>query len=322
MSLATATRLGRPLMGGAFDLTGVTSADEARVAAGLAWEPIHRPLYVDLPDDQGLAHMAKERAVVRSDNYAQFGVVGDQHQSIGNADFFDFADVILREADMTWEDASPVGGALNGGRMPFLCIQLGEDVQVGGIDAVGCALLLVNGHVGNSKFRGVVNPIRLGCGNQVRASIAALGMASFSIQHSGDIAEKVVKARKGLAITGKYMREFAAMADRLADIDFSFSDFGDFVDNLLPIADDAGDRAKKTNADQKGALRLNWLRTETLTDELKRTAWGALNVVTEVIDHGDMGRKSSVPLAERRVQSIQFGTGAGLRDRAYALLGA
>ena len=45
----------RRLMGSAYDLSGATSAAEARVLAGLEWDAIHRPLYVDLPNDQGLA---------------------------------------------------------------------------------------------------------------------------------------------------------------------------------------------------------------------------------------------------------------------------
>lgn len=323
MSTATATQapLGRRLMGGAYDLSGVTSAAEAQAAAGLDWEPILRPLYVDLPADGGLALVEKERGVIRSDNAEMFGAVGREYQLLSNAEFFDFADVLLTEADTTWTAADPVGGSLAGGKQPFLCLQLGEGVQVAGQDAVNCAVLLSNGHVGNSKFVGVVNPLRVACGNVVRSSLKRLGLASFSIQHSGDIAAKVAEARQGLAITSAYMQEFAAMADRMAAIDFGASEFDDFLAELLPIADDAGDRAKVTNAAQRGTFRLNWLNTTTLTDDLKRTAWGALNVVTEVLDHGDLDvRKSKVPAAERRMRSAQFGSGAGMRDRAYRLL--
>lgn len=324
MSTATITRpLGRRLMGGAYDLSGVTSAHEAQVAAGLDWEPMHRPIYVDMPNDAGLALAEKERAVVRSDNGEMFGVVGREHQIISNADFFAFADLLLAEADTTWVQADPVGGALAGGKQPFLCLQLGEGVQIAGQDAVNCALLLSNGMVGNSAFRGNVAPLRLACGNQVRAGLKALGIAEFSIQHSGDIAQKVAEARKGLAITSAYMREFAAMADRMADVDFGLTEFDGFLAELLPIAEDAGDKAKKTNAEQRGTFRLNWLNTTTLTPDLKATAWGALNVVTETIDHGNLSvRKSKIPVAERRMQSINFGSGARLRDRAYNLLAA
>jgi phage/plasmid-like protein (TIGR03299 family) len=327
MSTATLTRpLGRRLMGGAYDLAGATSAHEAQVAAGLDWEPQHRALYVDMPAPEGedvgdMVLVEKERGVIRSDNGEFFGVVGREHKLVSNAEFFDFADTLLAEADITWAEADPVGGALGGGKQPFLCLQLGDTVSIAGNDPVATSILLANGHVGNSAFLGIVSPLRLECGNQVRAALRRLGLAQFSVQHSGDIAEKVKEARKGLAITSAYMREFADMANALADIDMGLSEFDDFLAELLPIADDAGDRAKKTNAAQRGTFRLNWQNTSTLTDDLKATRWGALNVITEVLDHGDLGvRKSKVAPAERRMQSVQFGTGARLRDRAYGLL--
>jgi phage/plasmid-like protein (TIGR03299 family) len=315
----------RKLMGAAYDLSGATSADEARVLAGLEWEPEHRPLYVDLPNDQGLALVEKERAVVRSDNGEMFGVVGREHKLLTNGDFFDFADVLLGQADTTWADASPFGGALGGGKQPFLAFGLGEGVQVAGVDAVDTHVLLSNGHVGNSAFTVTVLPIRLKCSNVVTAALRGgrkgRNLFTYSVQHSGDLAHKVAEAQAALNMTSAYMREFAAIADRLADIEFTAADFGSFVEELVPLAEDAGDRARKTAEDQRAALRLNW-NTPTLTYELRHTAWGALNVVTEVIDHGSLDvRKSKVPAPERRLRAVHFGTGAAMRNRAYALLG-
>lgn len=316
----------RRLMGKAYDLSGATSADEARILAGLDWEPEHRPLYVDLPDAMGgLALVEKERGVVRSDNGEMFGVVGREHKLLGNGEFFDFADVLLGQADTTWADANPFGGALGNGKQPFLAFALGEGVQVGGVDAVDTHVLLSNGHVGNTAFTVTVLPIRLKCSNVVTAALKngrkGGNLFTYSVQHSGDLTSKVAEAQAALNMTSAYMREFAAIADRLADIDFSVRDFGDFVEQLVPIADGAGDRAKKTAEEQRAAFRLNW-NTDTLTDDLRHTAWGALNVVTEVIDHGNLDvRKSKVDPAERRLRAVHFGTGARLRDRAYSLLG-
>jgi hypothetical protein len=167
----------RKLMGSAYALVGASSADEARVLAGLDWEPIHRPLYVGLPDDideGGIIPVERERAVVRNDSGEMFGVVGREHKILGNAEMFSFADALLTEADQTWLDAEPVAGSLGGGRQPFLALQLGEGVQVAGQDAVNCALLLTNGHVGNTAFTGIVTPLRVQCSNVVRAAIGAV----------------------------------------------------------------------------------------------------------------------------------------------------
>lgn len=329
MSTATQAPLGNRLMGGAYDLTGATTADEARAAAGLAWEASHVPLFIedcnpplDGSDvDPAYIMVEKERAVVRSDNCEVLGIVGREHQLLSNADFFDFADVLLREAEGTWASADPVGGSLAGGRLPFLCLQLGEGIQVAGQDAVNCAVLLADGKVGNSAFRGIVNPLRVACGNQVRSSLKRLGLSQFSIQHSGDLATKVADARMGLAITSNYMREFEAMANRMAEIDIDAAAFSDFLAELVPIPSDAGDRAKATAENQRMAFRANWRDSLTLTPDLRGTAWGALNLVTEVLDYGDIDvRRSKVPTPERRMNSIHFGSAARVRDRAYQLL--
>lgn len=315
----------RRLMGKAFDLAGATNAAEARILAGLDWEAEHRPLYVDLPADQGLALVEKERAVVRSDNGEMFGVVGREHKLLSNGEFFDFADVLLGQADTTWADANPFGGALGGGKQPFLAFGLGEGVQVAGVDAVDTHVLLSNGHVGNTAFTVTVLPIRLKCSNVVTAALKAgrkgQNLFTYSVQHSGDLTTKVAQAQAALNMTSAYMREFASIADRLADIDFTFADFGDFVSELIPVSEDAGKRAKETAEAQRAAFRLNY-RTDTLTDDLRATAWGALNVVTEVLDHGNLDvRKSKVAPAERRLRAVHFGTGAAMRNRAYSLLG-
>lgn len=319
----------RRLMGSAYALSGVTTADEARVAAGLDWEAVHRPLMaypVDVENSDvtfdDLDLVEKERAVRRSDNGEMFGVVGREHKILTNAEMFDFADQVLAAADSTWADCKPVAGALGGGRQPFIAIQLGEGIQVAGLDAVDCALLLSDGKVGNAGFTGTVTPLVVGCSNVVRAAIRGKSLYNFSIQHSGNLDGKVQSAREALSITTEYMREFEAVANRLAAIDMDAAAFDDFLTDLVPLADEAGDRAKQTVENKRSAFRQNWRESTTLCEDLRLTAWGALNVVTEVIDHGNLDvRRSKVPAPERRVREVHFGTGARLRDRAFTLLG-
>jgi phage/plasmid-like protein (TIGR03299 family) len=316
----------RRLMGEAYDLTAATSASEARALAGLDWEAVHAPLYVDTTVVGGALDLVeKERAVLRNDTGEMFGVVGREHKILTNADFFDFADTLLTEAGLTWGEAQPFGGALAKGKQPFIALRLGSDVMVGGVDRVGTTLLLANGHVGNSAFNAVVTPERTGCSNIVRAAIRQgnKNLAFHTVQHSGDLASKVSEVRAALSLTTAYMREFANLADRMAAIDFDQATFNDFLTDLVPVSEDAGDRAKVTAENQRAAFRQNWRDTLTLTPDLRGTAWGALNVITEVIDHGSLDvRKSAVAPAERRMNSVHFGAGARLRDRAFSLLGA
>lgn len=322
----------RRLMGSAYDLGAATSAADARALAGLDWEAEHRPLFlqgdIDI-DAEGAPFTSydlveKERAVVRSDNSEMFGVVGAEHKILTNEAMFDFADTLLTEAGLTWAEAKPFGGALAGGKQPFLALRLGQDVMIGGSDRVGQTLLLNNGHVGNTAFNVLATPVRTGCSNIVRAAIRAAkkNLTIHTVQHSGNLDEKVAEVRAALTLSTAYMREFEALANSLLEIEMGLAEFDDFLTDLVPIAVDAGDRAKVTAENTRAAFRHNWRTTTTLSDELRGTAWGALNVVTEVIDHGNLDvRKSKVAPAERRVNSVHFGAGARMRDRAFALLG-
>lgn len=313
----------RRLMGGAYDLSGAVDAASARALAGLDWEAVHCPLYADLPDNEGLVLAEKDRGVVRNDNYELFGVVGREHKILTNAEMFDFADTLLQTADVSWEAADARGGALAGGKQPFLALQLGEGVQIAGQDAVNCAILLSNGHVGNASFVVTAMPIRLSCGNQVLAALRAgkEGIFYHTVQHSGDLTSKLGQANAALNMTSAYMREFEALANRMAEIEFGREEFDDFLSELIPLSEDAGSRTKVTAEAHRAAFRSNWRNTPTLSEELRGTAWGALNVVTEVIDHGNLDvRKSRVPAAERLVNSVNFGPGARMRNRAYNIL--
>ncbi len=270
----------RRLMGDAYDLAGATDADSARVLAGLTWEPMHRPLYVDLPDDLGgLDLVTKERGVVRSDTGEMFGVVGREHKILSNEEMFGFADTLLSEAGLTWADSSPFGGARADGKAPFLAFQLPNGVKVAGHDAVDTAILLSNGHVGNTAFTLTVTPIRMQCSNVVRAAITAgrkgQSLAHFTIQHSGDMAEKVKQVKQALNLTSVYMAEFTDLANRMASIEMGLADFDQFLTQLVPIDEAAGDRAKATAEDRRAQFRSNWRNTPTLDADLRATQWGA-----------------------------------------------
>jgi hypothetical protein len=201
-------------------------------------------------------------------------------------------------------------------------MQLGEGVKVAGLDAVNCALLLSDGKVGNTAFTGTVTPLVVGCSNVVRAAIRGKSLYNFTIQHSGNLDGKVQSAQQALAVTSLYMAEFKSLADQMAAIDMGIAEFDDFLTELVPLNPDAGDRAKKTVEDTRGHFHRNWRDSVTLNPDLRNTRWGAINVVTEVIDWGNLDvRKSKVPAPERRVRSVHFGSGAALRDRAFSILG-
>ncbi len=300
------------LMGGAYDISAATNVDEALRLSGLDWEPILSPVYAEL---DGERIPTTHHAVIRSDSKRALGVVGNKFVPAGNRELAEFGKALVDEVNIPWG----AGGDLKGGEMVFLDFALPEGITIAGSDIVTPHIMLTNGHTGNAALRATIRTHRLACGNEVRTG--RLQGANFAIRHSGNIEAKIVEARNVLGITTRYMNEFEAIANSLADIDVDLAFFEDFVDELLPINPEAGVRASTAIARQRGAMRLNFNNTETLDPDLKATGWGALNVVTEVIDHGDLAiRKSSQDKEERKFISSLTGSGSKIRERAFDLL--
>lgn len=300
------------LMGGANDLSSAKNLDEALVLAGLDWEPTLRPLSTEW---NGKPLPTGHNAVQRDDNGVVLGVVGEKWQPVGNRELGEFGQALVDEADIPWE----VGGELGDGKMTFLQFKLPHTVTVAGMDPVDTWVMASNGHGGNAALTATLMPKRLFCGNQVQSG--RLQGAHYRIRHSGNIASKLEDARAVLGLSVGYMNEFEVIANRLAEIDVDTAFFEDFIDELLPIDAGAGVRSAASTTRQRGQFRQNWVATETLDPELKLTGWGALNVVTEVIDHGTIAvRKSSLGADERRFRSVMSGAGAKLRERAFDLL--
>jgi phage/plasmid-like protein (TIGR03299 family) len=301
------------LMGGAYDLSSAKSVDEALKLAGLDWEPTLVPVTAEF---KGTKIDTGHHAVLNDKTGKSLGVVGKRFVPVGNRELAEFGQAVVDEADVDWA----VGGSIEGGSLPFLQFKLPHQILVGGVDPVDTWFLATNGHGGNAAMTATITPSRLSCGNQVRSS--RLKHANYRIRHSGNIDDKIVEAREVLGLSFRYMVEFEEIANQLADIDVDVTFFEDFVAELLPIDPDAGVRGTNSVNRQRATLRQNWKATETLDPDLKATGWGALNVVTEVIDHGNLAvRKSASQSAgERRFKEVHFGSGAKLRDRAFDLL--
>lgn len=302
------------LMGGAVSLAGCKTVDDVLTRADLDWSADKYPVHTHF---QGSEIPVPDRyAVVRSDKGVVLGDVGKAFVPVQNRDLVDFGSVLKTEADTDWD----AGGSMKGSQVAFLSFKVPHSIVVAGSDQVDSYVLLSNGHNGSHALRGAVMPYRLTCSNQVAGAFRSAKM-SFSFRHVGDMTSKVAEARAALGLVGNYMDEFEVIANSLADIDVDLTFYEDFVSELIVIDGEGGVRTNAAKARQRAALRQNWNASETLTPDLRNTGWGAFNLVTEVIDHGNLDvRKSKQDKGERRFLSSLEGPGATMRQRALDLL--
>lgn len=302
------------LMGGAYDLSGCTTVDEVLNRAGLNWEAELHPIFTHFRDQ--IHPVPDRKAVLRSDNGLVLGDVGKSFVPVQNRELVEFGQALRGEANVDWD----AGGSFKNSQRAFLSFRVPQGIVVAGEDEVDSWIMVTNGHDGGAALRATVIANRVSCTNQVNGLLRKANM-SFSIRHVGAVDTKVDEARRALGLVSTYMTEFEVIANRLADIDVDVVFFEDFVEELIPIDGAAGVKTNAAKARQRELIRRNWEATTTLNPDLRNTGWGALNVVTEVIDHGNLDiRKSKQDKGERRFLSSLEGTGATLRNRAFDLL--
>src|SRR5215467_10140395 len=86
---------------------------EARVLAGLGWEPIATQVYI--PRDWPLDHYEWVRgwqAIIRSDTGAALSLNKDSYTVIGHGEMGEIVEAVLAQPGVKWETA----GVLDGGR--------------------------------------------------------------------------------------------------------------------------------------------------------------------------------------------------------------
>ena len=169
---------------------------EAIKAAGLDWQVREQELFTQT--ERGLGVVPTHKALVRSTDYRQLGIVSQQYQPLQNLHAFNFFDFLLHDGDVSLEAA----GSLKEGKRIWVLAKINNLTQdVVQNDAVNPYLLLSNSHDGSLAVWIQFTPIRVCCNNTLSYALSKrtehqkIGRA-FSIRHQGDIQAKLAQAQR------------------------------------------------------------------------------------------------------------------------------
>lgn len=211
------------------------------------------------------------------------GEVSDRYNVFSNENTFGFGDALVNAADvrgenMSWETA----GAMNGGRVIFGSLALEREVTIdekGAADVVKTYLLVTSSHDGTSKLTVLVTPVRVVCQNTLNLAMRG-AQQMFKIKHTQSMDMKVKEARDSLELTEKYIEVFEENATELFQTNVTDQKFWEIVQAVHgeePEDNTKGRRTRwQTKVDQ--AMELWTAKTQ---ENIKGTAWGALNALTE-----------------------------------------
>lgn len=253
-------------------------------------------------------------AVVRTDTSAVLGDVGRTFSVFQHESMLEFGASLVDQAEAEWVMAGP----LRGGKQAFAALRLPEEVSIVG-DPHSNHIVLLNAHDGSAKFKAMVWSLRHACGNQVAAAVHG-ALQQWGIRHVGDLHDRVEEAREALTLTVSYVEEFKSIAERLAVIDFEVSEAEDLLKVVIPDA--TSPRGQVAIDSQRAAVKENWLRSETIPEDWRKTRWGFYNGLTEWAEHKRTLRSDRRGNSNERrfLSNVDQGPVAQLRERTFRSL--
>jgi phage/plasmid-like protein (TIGR03299 family) len=226
--------------------------------------------------------------VVRDNPYTEnstdvLSVVGSRYKVVQNEELFSFAENLHDGNPNVKVDSA---GSLKQGRVVYGSWSLPNELVLdpnGANDKTSLYLIVWTSHDGSVAVQAAVTPVRVRCQNTLNLAMKQ-AKQSFKIRHTQTADGKILAAREALGLSVAYFDEFSKEAELLFNREVTDKKFSQIINAIYP----------KPEQDKKGALK-KWENKVVLLDELyhnsktneniKGTAWGALNAFTERLDY-------------------------------------
>jgi phage/plasmid-like protein (TIGR03299 family) len=296
------------------------SWDEARVAAGLMWEPTTQPVYTlrHLADEDitamGVAlaedvtapdfHVVREatdggrhdvlvaasghQAVVRDDNAEVLAVPSSSYSLITHGDMGEIIEAVLEaDSNVKFETA----GSCRGGRQVWALAYLDEPYQVPGDESPTYPFLaLLNAHDGSASCQLTYTDVRVVCWNTWNAAAEQGERAGtrYVFRHTGNTTEKIAEAKKALGQLREDSKATRQLFEQLAQVPVLDAQVKTFTELFLPSPRDVGEQCSdRVQANvEKARTTFERLYTQSpTTDGVRGSAYGLLQTATEYLDH-------------------------------------
>lgn len=277
-------------------------SERALVLAGLDWEVVHRPVYVDGRE------VPEYKANVRSSDGRVLGIVSSKYTVVQNRQAFEFTDALLGMG-VRYETA----GSLRGGKVVWLLARLEEYREIQG-DRIDPYLLFTNGHDGGHAVRVCVTPVRVVCMNTLNMAVSQASRM-WSAFHVGDLEGKLHEARRTLDLTLRYLDGLEVLAGQLLGTDLPQYRWQRMVEELLPMPEDPTPVQRRNVETLREDLLARILAPDLA--RFRETGWAAVNAVADHVAHVAPLRETKT-WRESRFARIAFGH--PMLDRAVEML--
>ena len=226
-----------------------------------------------------------------NDSTDVLSTVGSRYKVVQNEDLFAFAQNLHdSNPDVTVDSA----GSFKNGRVVFGSWNIPNQLVLdpkGANDKTNLYLVVYTSHDGSVAVQAAITPVRVRCQNTLNFAMSS-AKQSFKIRHTATAEGKIAAAREALGLSVAYFDEFSKQANTLFEREVTDKKFSEIINKLYP----------KPEQDKKGSLT-KWENKVVLLDELyhnsptnaniKGTAWGVVNALTERLDYFRTARKGN-----------------------------
>jgi phage/plasmid-like protein (TIGR03299 family) len=282
--------------------------DEWRKNAGLDWSVNSSPVQYK-PKSDGVWHTAASRKVLfRSDTLDPLSIVGKDYKPVQPADLLEFYRDLVADMGFTIETA----GSLKSGLKVWAMANTGDSAFLRAQDELRGYLLLATSYDGTFATTAQFTSVRVVCNNTLQMSLNGESGA-IKIGHRSDFNPTEVKAQLGLS--RQTFDAFIGAADTLTRIQVGAARAKKFFHDVMQVP--IGTTKQNEQGSKNIAVAMTVLYDDgtgrgAQLDSARGTAWGAVNTVTEYLDHI---RRQTKPGG--RLDSAWFGTGAAIKQRAW-----
>jgi len=262
--------------------------DQARILAGLDWDPIATEVYAltDFDADGGPCYQPIDgwKCIARSDNGAVLSINKDSYAIIGHGEMGEIVEAVLAQPNIRWETA----GVLDGGRAVWCLALLDEPVDLPGDDSpILPYLAITNRHDGTAACALRATAVRIVCANTFRAAEleGERTGATFSFIHKSSWRNRIEEARQAVTGARAEIRRYQALAQELLGVPITPRQRELFVTEFIPMPPQGliTDRVARNVEESRAALRM--IFTSRTTEQVADSAYGLMQAAGEYLDH-------------------------------------
>lgn len=287
------------------------SIDQWATASGLNWTAHKVPALAQLDNGETI-RVPERHFIVRDDTNRILGLqaVSDVYQVVQPADVLQWFGQYIAVDDRF---ALDVAGSLDGGSTIWATARYNGDTKIAGESHVARVLMSTT-FDGTGATVNQMTMTRVVCRNTLRLANSD-NRAVIRTRHNTRFNAEAVG--RELANLAKSVEQFRAVGDAMATHHLAKDEISAFFKAMLDIPFDA----KREDISTRKANQFSDLSRaygQSIREgAAPESAWAALQAVTRYVDHD---RPSSRATDDQIMYSTQFGSGAGLKDKAMGLL--